>query len=90
MDKQEILKEAMALQPELVNDRRQLHQHPEIAFDLTYTKEFVWKKLVLFAIPLLLGNLFQQLYSAVDSLVVGNFCGNEALAATTGFRKRMW
>ena len=46
MDKQEILKEAMALQPELVSDRRQLHQHPEIAFDLTYTKEFVWNKLV--------------------------------------------
>ena len=47
------------------------------------TEGVVWKKLVLFAIPLLLGNLFQQLYSAVDSLVVGNFCGNEALAAVS-------
>lgn len=42
-----------------------------------------WKILVRFAFPLLLGNLFQQLYNAVDSLVVGNFCGNEALAAVS-------
>lgn len=47
------------------------------------TEGVVWKKLVRFAIPLLLGNLFQQLYNAVDSLVVGNFCGNEALAAVS-------
>jgi len=39
------------------------------------------KLLVLFALPLLLGNLFQQLYNTVDSLVVGNFVGTEALAA---------
>ena len=43
----------------------------------------VWKILVRFAFPLFLGNLFQQLYNAVDSLVVGNFCGNEALAAVS-------
>lgn len=47
------------------------------------TEGVVWKKLVRFAIPLLLGSLFQQLYNAVDSLVVGNFCGNEALAAVS-------
>ena len=47
------------------------------------TEGTIWKKLVRFAIPLLLGNLFQQLYNAVDSLVVGNFCGNEALAAVS-------
>ena len=39
------------------------------------------KKLVGFAIPLILGNLFQQLYSLVDSMIVGNFVGEEALAA---------
>ena len=39
--------------------------------------------LLRFALPLFLGNLFQQLYNAVDSLVVGNFCGNDALAAVS-------
>ena len=39
-------------------------------------------KLILsFSAPLLVGNLFQQLYNAVDSLIVGNFIGGEALAA---------
>lgn len=41
----------------------------------------IWKKIVLFALPLFFGNLFQQLYNAVDSLVVGNFIGSAALAA---------
>jgi len=36
-----------------------------------------------FAIPLFLGNLFQQLYNAVDSLIVGNFVGGDALAAVS-------
>ena len=39
------------------------------------------KKMLLFAIPIFLSNLFQQLYNAVDSLIVGNFVGEEALAA---------
>lgn len=34
-----------------------------------------------FALPLLIGNLFQQLYNMVDSIVVGNFVGKNALAA---------
>ena len=38
-------------------------------------------KLVAFAIPLFLGNLFQQLYNVADSLIVGNVLGSEALAA---------
>ncbi len=37
--------------------------------------------LVVFAVPLLLGNMFQMLYNTVDVLVVGNFVGKEALAA---------
>lgn len=41
----------------------------------------VWKKLLLFALPLMVGNLFQQLYNTVDSVIVGNFVGKEALAA---------
>ena len=42
------------------------------------------KKLVIrFAIPVMLSNLFQQLYNSVDSLIVGNFLGKEALAAVS-------
>ena len=39
------------------------------------------KKMLFFTIPIFLSNLFQQLYNAVDSLIVGNFVGQEALAA---------
>ncbi len=39
--------------------------------------------LISFALPLLLGNLFQQLYNTADSLIVGNFLGSEALAAVS-------
>ena len=39
--------------------------------------------LLKFAFPLFLGNLFQQLYNTVDSLVVGNVCGDAALAAVS-------
>lgn len=45
------------------------------------TEGVIWKELLLFSIPLLLGNLFQQLYNAVDSVVVGNYIGAQALAA---------
>ena len=41
------------------------------------------RQLIAFAFPLLLGNLFQQLYNAADSLIVGNFLGGEALAAVS-------
>ena len=39
--------------------------------------------IIRFAIPIFLGNLFQQLYNTADSLVVGNFLGRESLAAIT-------
>lgn len=45
------------------------------------TEGAIWKKLLFFAIPLILGNLFQQLYNTVDSIIVGNYIGSEALAA---------
>lgn len=41
----------------------------------------IWKQLLLFSMPLLLGNLFQQLYNTVDSIIVGNYVGSDALAA---------
>lgn len=40
-------------------------------------------KIIRFAIPLFLGNLFQQMYNMADSLIVGNFLGDKALAAVT-------
>lgn len=49
--------------------------------DVNMTQGTIWKQIVLFAIPLLIGNLFQQLYNTVDSIVVGHFVGKEALAA---------
>lgn len=49
--------------------------------DVNMTEGVIWKQLLWFALPLLVGNLFQQLYNTVDSIVVGNFVGKEALAA---------
>ena len=45
------------------------------------TEGVIWKQLLLFALPLLLGNLFQQFYNTVDSIVVGNYIGANALAS---------
>lgn len=41
------------------------------------------KQMIFFALPILLGNLFQQLYNTVDSLIVGNYLGSQALAAVS-------
>ena len=43
----------------------------------------IWKKIIMFALPLFLGNLFQQLYNTADSLIVGNFLDSNALAAVS-------
>lgn len=43
----------------------------------------IWKKMCFFALPLFLGNLFQQLYNTVDSLIVGRTVGKSALAAVS-------
>ncbi len=40
-----------------------------------------WKKIVLFTVPMLIGNIAQQLYNTVDSIVVGKYVGDNALAA---------
>lgn len=49
--------------------------------EVNMTDGAIWKALLLFALPLMAGNLFQQLYNTVDSIVVGNYVGKEALAA---------
>lgn len=47
------------------------------------TEGVIWKKMIAFAVPIFLGNLFQQLYNTADSLIVGNFIGSDALAAVS-------
>ena len=47
------------------------------------TEGSISQGIIAFALPLFLGNLFQQLYNTADSLIVGNFLGSEALAAVS-------
>lgn len=50
---------------------------------INLTKDPIASSIIKFTLPLMWGNLFQQLYNVVDSLIVGNFVGTEALAAVT-------
>ena len=50
-----------------------------MAKDMTQGKE--WKLILAFTLPLMVGNLLQQIYSLADSLIVGNFAGQNALAS---------
>ena len=49
--------------------------------DTDMTQGSIPRLLMSFAVPLIIGNLFQQLYNTVDSIVVGNFVSKQALAA---------
>ena len=44
------------------------------------TEGVIWKQLLLFFFPILIGTFFQQLYNTVDTIIVGQFVGTEALA----------
>ena len=46
-----------------------------------FTKGNEWRQIINFAMPMMLGNLFMQLYQFVDTVIVGRFIGKEALAA---------
>ncbi|MDF2537301.1 MAG: family efflux transporter [Herbinix sp.] len=48
------------------------------------TEGVIWKQLLIFFFPLLLGSFFQQLYNTADAVVVGQFVGKEALSAVGG------
>ena len=48
------------------------------------TEGVIWKQLLLFFFPIVLGTFFQQLYNTADAVVVGQFVGKEALAAVGG------
>ena len=47
------------------------------------TQGSIWKAMLLFALPVFLGNVFQQLYNAFDAWCVGNYIGDNALAAVS-------
>jgi len=49
--------------------------------NIDMTQGAPWKKLLLFTVPLLIGNLFQQMYSTADAMILGRFVGDNALAA---------
>lgn len=48
------------------------------------TEGSIWKKMLLYFLPILLGSFFQQLYNTADAVIVGRFVGKEALAAVGG------
>ena len=68
-------------QNHLTERREEMNQSKQSANLLT--EGSIPKKLLAFAFPLFLGNLFQQFYNIADSLVVGNVIGNDALAAVS-------
>ena len=51
--------------------------------NIDMTEGLIWRQLLLFAIPLILGDLFQQLYNTADSIIVGRFVSKQALAAVS-------
>lgn len=58
-----------------------LQRMKRLSQSINMTKGSPYKLLIMFSIPLLIGNAFQQLYNTVDSIVVGQFVGGTALAA---------
>ena len=52
--------------------------------DYGITDGVIWKQLLSFFFPILLGTFFQQLYNTADAIIVGKFVGKEALAAVGG------
>ncbi|MCR5724377.1 MAG: MATE family efflux transporter [Treponema sp.] len=56
----------------------------EESSNTSITEGTIWKALLVFFFPILLGTLFQQLYNTVDAVIVGRFVGKEALAAVGG------
>ena len=54
------------------------------------TEGSIAKALFRFSMPILLGNIFQQLYNTADALIVGNYLGNTSLAAVTSVGTVVW
>jgi len=56
-----------------------LYKNKSTKIDMTSGS--IMKNVLLFAVPIVIGNILQQMYTTVDTLVVSNFCGDSALAA---------
>ncbi len=48
------------------------------------TEGVIWRQLLIFFFPIVIGTLFQQLYNTVDAVIVGRFVGKQALASVGG------
>ena len=56
------------------------------------TEGVIWKQLLIFFFPIVVGTLFQQLYNTVDAVIVGRFVGKGALAAVGSgvYQSSLW
>ena len=55
------------------------------------TTGHIMRNIILFAIPIIIGNVLQQLYTTVDALVIGKYCGDTSLAAVgTSSQPFLW
>ncbi len=52
-----------------------------LSLKVDLVKDNILKSLILFAIPIFIANVFQQLYNMMDTMIVGNFLGDTSLAA---------
>ncbi|MDD2994491.1 MAG: MATE family efflux transporter, partial [Pygmaiobacter sp.] len=59
------------------------HKAPR-ARAVAITQGVIWKQMLAFFFPILLGTFFQQLYNTADAVIVGQFVGKQALAAVGG------
>ncbi|MBR6766841.1 MAG: MATE family efflux transporter, partial [Clostridia bacterium] len=62
--------------------QRKSRSTPQTTQDIT--EGVIWKQILLFFFPILLGTFFQQLYNTADAIIVGKFVGTTALAAVGG------
>ena len=53
------------------------------------TEGVIWKQLLVFFFPIMIGTFFQQLYNTIDTVVVGQFVGTRALASVGGSSAQM-
>ena len=60
------------------------------SMDLDMTEGRPIKLILLFSLPILLGNIFQQFYNVMDTAIVGNVLGDDALAAEPQVRFLVW
>ena len=60
---------------------REVHRMTQAPAARNITEGVIWKQLLFFFFPILLGTFFQQMYNTVDTIIVGRFVGTQALAA---------